>query len=59
MTVPEVAKALKKHPNTVRNDIRAGYLRAVRLGGRNSLRVSVTEYYRYIEWLKEQGGEAY
>jgi excisionase family DNA binding protein len=59
MTVREVAEALAKHHNTVRNDIRKGYLKAVRLGGRNSLRISVSEYHRYVAWLKEQGAEAY
>lgn len=59
MTVKEVADAVRRHPQTIRKDIREGHLKAVRLGGRNSLRISVTEYYRYVAWLKEQGAEAY
>jgi excisionase family DNA binding protein len=59
LAVVEVANLLAKHPQTIRKDIREGNLKAVRLGGRNSLRISVTEYHRYVAWLKEQGGEAY
>jgi excisionase family DNA binding protein len=59
MTVREVAEALSKHSNTVRGDISRGNLKAVRLGGRNSLRISLSEYHRYVAWLKQQGDEAY
>jgi excisionase family DNA binding protein len=53
-TVKEVAGLLGKHPDTVRNDIRAGHLMAEKLG-RRSLRVSARELERYVEWLKESG----
>ena len=49
LTVDEVARRLKLHPETVRRWIRAGKLRAIRLGSdRAGLRIRVSEVQRLL-----------
>jgi excisionase family DNA binding protein len=47
LTVDEIARILKPNPQTVRNWIDHGYLRAIRIGRR--VRVRRTEFARLIE----------
>ena len=49
LTVDEVARRLKLHPETVRRWIRAGKLRAIRLGSdRAGLRIRASEVQRLL-----------
>jgi putative resolvase len=49
LTVHEVARRLKLHPETVRRWIRAGKLRAIRLGSdRAGLRIRASEVQRLL-----------
>jgi excisionase family DNA binding protein len=49
LTVDEVARRLKLHPETVRRWIRAGKLRAIRLGSdRAGLRIRASEIQRLL-----------
>ena len=49
LTVDEVARRLKLHPETVRRWIRAGKLRAISLGSdRAGLRIRASEIQRFL-----------
>lgn len=47
-SVGEVAQAVSRHPDTVRNEIRRGHLRAGRLGGQ-----IIITYSALTAWLGE------
>ena len=53
LTVKDVAARLRVHPETVREWIRAGQLRGVRLGKRSGFRVSEADLERFIEARKQ------
>jgi excisionase family DNA binding protein len=55
LTISEVAELLSIHEQTLRGYIRSGDLRALKLGGSSTTRVSQEEYVRFVEWLKQQG----
>jgi excisionase family DNA binding protein len=55
LTISEVAELLSIHEQTLRGYIRSGDLRALKLGGSPTIRVSQEEYVRFVEWLKQQG----
>jgi len=55
LTISEVAELLSIHEQTLRGYIRSGDLRALKLGGSPTTRVSQEEYVRFVEWLKQQG----
>lgn len=52
MTVRDIARVMRVHPETVRRWIRAGSLRAIRLPGKNrnkTLRIDEAEFARFLE----------
>jgi len=52
LTVKEIAARLRVHPETVRDWIRSGELRGVRLGKRSGFRVSESDLRAFIESRK-------
>ena len=49
LTLPEVVKMLKVHPNTLRNWDNDGTLKAIRIGKRNIRRWKKTNVIRFLE----------
>ena len=49
LTLPEVVKVLKVHPNTLRNWDRDGTLKAIRIGKRNIRRWKKSDVLKFIE----------
>ena len=49
LTLPEVVKILKVHPNTLRNWDRDGTLKAIRIGKRNIRRWTKSDVLGFIE----------
>lgn len=52
LTVREVAETLRVHPETVREWIRTGKLRGVRLGKRSGFRVEEGDLRAFVDRLK-------
>ena len=52
LSVQEVVKMLKVHPNTLRNWDREGTLKAVRIGKRNIRRWKKEDVLRFLEMSK-------
>lgn len=55
LTVPEVADVLRVHPETVREWLRAGRMRGVRIGRRSGWRISESQL---GEFLSVEEGKA-
>lgn len=49
LTLPEVVKILKVHPNTLRNWDRDGTLKAIRIGKRSIRRWKKSDILKFIE----------
>ncbi|MBP6041851.1 helix-turn-helix domain-containing protein [Candidatus Saccharibacteria bacterium] len=49
LTLPEVVKMLKVHPNTLRNWDKNGTLKAIRIGKRNIRRWKKSDVLNYLE----------
>lgn len=49
LTLPEVVKILKVHPNTLRNWDRDGTLKAIRIGKRNIRRWNKSDVLRFLQ----------
>lgn len=49
LTLPEVVKILKVHPNTLRNWDKDGTLKAIRIGKRNIRRWKKADILKFIE----------
>lgn len=52
LTLPEVVKVLKVHPNTLRNWDKDGTLKAIRIGKRNIRRWKKSDVQKLIEGNK-------
>jgi len=52
-TVEDVAKMLTVHPETVRNWIKSGQLRAIKLGGPAGYRISPAAYEQFLREREE------
>jgi excisionase family DNA binding protein len=52
-TVEDVARMLAVHPETVRNWIKSGQLRAIKLGGPAGYRISPTAYEQFLREREE------
>lgn len=49
LTLPEVVRILKVHPNTLRNWDKDGTLKAIRIGKRNIRRWKKSDVLKYLE----------
>jgi excisionase family DNA binding protein len=52
-TVDDIAKMLNVHPETVRNWIKTGQLRAIKLGGAAGYRISQSAYEQFLRDREE------
>jgi excisionase family DNA binding protein len=57
-TVEEVARLLSVHPETVRNWIKSGQLRALKLGGPAGYRISQSAYEQFLREREEDARRA-